>query len=387
VAEPALENARQRQERRAELRLAVLVELASGSAWPLEQAIANAWTASRLALAELADAICEADQLVRLDGPTIEAAVASEPGRWLPALRRRLGTGAPRGLQAARALDRHGQFEDVARLRAFAKAYRRQGASSDLGDQVARRTSPRLAITDLGRVELTIGNRRVALSGMRRKAASLLMYLVTQPEFTANKEQILDALWPDADPASATNSLNQSLYFLRREIDPWYEDDLAVDYVRFEGDLIWLDSSLVSAASADFLKAAGGIRGRKTDASAALELIRLYRGRFAPEFEYEEWAMDWRSRVHSVLLEMAHDTIEELTRKGDHATARDMSIAVLEVDPSASDIERRLIWLLWRAGATSSAKAQYTHLARTEARDGIETESFESIIAATTQSA
>ena len=76
---------------------------------------------------------------------------------------------------------------------------------------------------------------------MRRKPASLLMYLVTRPGHTATREQVLDELWPDNDPGSASNSLNQTLYFLRREIDPWYEDDVSIEYVFFEGDLLWLD--------------------------------------------------------------------------------------------------------------------------------------------------
>jgi DNA-binding SARP family transcriptional activator len=380
VSKPALARARDRSERRSELRLAVLVALAAGDGPGLERSIADAWTGSRLAIAELADVICEADGQVRLDSPAVALAINSEPARWLTALRRQLGKGAPKGIQAAVALDRHGEFEDIARLRAFAKAYRRHGAPPGLGDQLARRTSPKLLINDLGRVRLEIGSRTVALSGMRRKAASLLMYLVTQPSFTANKEQVLDALWPDADPGSATNSLNQSLYFLRREIDPWFEDDLAVDYVHFEGDLIWLDPSLVASVSADFVRTASAIRGPNLDASAALALVTQYRGHFAPEFEYEEWAMDWRSRVHSVLLSAAHEAIERLSHVGDLVNAREISLALLEIDPSAAEIERRLIWLLWQAGSTSAARAQYAHLAAVEAREGLPTEPFDSLV-------
>ncbi len=66
---------------------------------------------------------------------------------------------------------------------------------------------------------------------MRRKSASLLMFLVTRPNFTATREQVLEELWPDNDPSSASNSLNQSLYFLRRDIDPWYEDDMSLEYI------------------------------------------------------------------------------------------------------------------------------------------------------------
>ena len=91
---------------------------------------------------------------------------------------------------------------------------------------------------------------------MRRKASAVLMFLITRPGFVANREQIIDELWPESDPASGTNNLNQSLYYLRRDIDPWYEDDLSLDYVRFQGDLVWLERDLVSAESVQFITVA-----------------------------------------------------------------------------------------------------------------------------------
>ena len=33
-----------------------------------------------------------------------------------------------------------------------------------------------------------------------------------------------------------------------------------------------------------------------------------YAGRFAPEFEYEEWAIGWRDRLHALYLHLVHAT-------------------------------------------------------------------------------
>ena len=35
---------------------------------------------------------------------------------------------------------------------------------------------------------------------------------------------VLDTMWPDSDPAAAVNSLNQTVFQLRRAIDPDYRD-------------------------------------------------------------------------------------------------------------------------------------------------------------------
>jgi DNA-binding SARP family transcriptional activator len=227
-----------------------------------------------------------------------------------------------------------------------------------------------------------VGERSVPLSHVRRKPASLLMYLVTRPNFTATREQIIEDLWPESDPMAALNSLNQSLYFLRREIDPWYEDDVSADYIPYEGELVWLDAGLVRSASAEFVSGATD-QALKTAASAQwLALIGNYAGQFSPEFEYEEWAMSWRSRVHASFLEFAHTAVARSVDAGDLQVAREIATRTLAVDPSASDIEHKLIWLYWHLGMTSAAAAQYQHMEGQHRADGLEPPPLDSITAA-----
>ena len=33
-------------------------------------------------------------------------------------------------------------------------------------------------------------------------------------------------------------------------------------------------------------------------------MLALYRGHFAPEFEYEEWADEWRTHLHTTYLHL-----------------------------------------------------------------------------------
>ena len=59
----------------------------------------------------------------------------------------------------------------------------------------------------------------------------------------------LEALWPDQDPGSALNSLNQTVYFLRRVFEPDYRDETSPVYVGQDGETIWLDADLVDSRS------------------------------------------------------------------------------------------------------------------------------------------
>jgi hypothetical protein len=53
---------------------------------------------------------------------------------------------------------------------------------------------------------------------------------------------------------------------------------------------------------------------------------------------------------------------------------------VLEVDPSATDVERRLVWLYARLGLISAAKSQYVHLRAVEQADDLDTPAFATLI-------
>ena len=92
----------------------------------------------------------------------------------------------------------------------------------------------------------------------------------------------MEELWPNQSPASALNSLHQTLHFVRRDIAPWREGGATADYVALDSEVIYLDPELVQVDSVAFMRQA-------TDALAGGELARdgvaiaqLYAGRFAP---------------------------------------------------------------------------------------------------------
>ena len=382
LAGEALTSARARGARRVTSRLEILEAIARGDADAMRRSLSAGAASGELALLTVADAIAAALWLVPEVPTEVRQSIANWPRRWLPALRRQLNKGGtPNAAAAAKMLDEFGESSDLVRLKAFGKTYRRLTRTAPtLGTKLARRAAPILEISDLGRASFAIGERVVQLGAVRRKPSALLMFLVTRPGFAVNREQTLEELWPETDPESATNNLNQSLFFLRREIDPWYEDELSVEYVGFQGDLVWLDPHLTRVASAEFAAHARTAIAQSTDAVKVMTILSAYTGQFSPEFEYEEWAISWRMRVHALFLELASSSIKRAARSRDFGAARDLALLVLERDPGAIDIERKLVWIYWHSGSESAATAQHEHLARADARDGLEITSLAEIV-------
>ena len=74
----------------------------------------------------------------------------------------------------------------------------------------------------MGRIRINVGDDAVNAENVRRKVLALLAFLITQPRFSATRDQVTEVLWPDLAPDLALNSLNQTIYFLRRVFEPGY---------------------------------------------------------------------------------------------------------------------------------------------------------------------
>ncbi len=318
-----------------------------------------------LVLLEMADVLGQSLYLLDPVPDEIIDSIHLWPARWLPVLRRALvGSHRANAMASAQLLVRFGTPEDAPRLAAFDQLNKKHLKGFRHARLLAERVSDRLYICDLGRVEYRIGNRVIPTSETRRKAAALSAYLVTRPHFTATREQVLEDIWPESDPRAAANSLHQTLYFLRRDIDPWYDDDSSASYVTFEGDMLWLSSSLVFPESAAFDAKASEAMLAEASINDQLRALNVYRGRFAPDFEYEEWSLAWRDRLHANYLGLVDSTFKRLIGVKRHDEAIRIAQVALAIDSSALDIEEGLVCAYSSIGHDSAASRQYAHFAR-----------------------
>jgi predicted ATPase len=151
-------------------------------------------------------------------------------------------------------------------------------------------------VTLLGGFAAEAGGSPVPDSAWRlRKARELVKLLALADGHRLHREQAMDMLWPDRDPGSAANNLNQAVHAARRALGP--EAITLLDgLLRLEAEL---DVEL-------FERAAASARHERT-AQACLGALALYGGELLPENRYDDWASLERERLADL-----HEEVEQL---------------------------------------------------------------------------
>jgi DNA-binding SARP family transcriptional activator len=283
--------------------------------------------------------------------------IESRRERWLPALRRILDVETESSARAAGLINEFGFAEDVPLLRRLSK---RRSGDPGLGRDLARRVADPVFVEDQGRVAISVGSRRIEGTAVRRKVLTLLCFLLTRARFSSTRDEVLDSLWPNFEPAVALNSLNQTLYFLRRVFEPAYREDTSPGYVRHESDVVWLDRQLIRSRSqvcGDFIRSLGA----RPSPDEVEQLTSLYQGRFALDFAYEEWAVAHRDALHAAYLQVVENAVAADMATGHWERGIVTARRALSVDPEAEQIEASLVRLLRLSGAHAAAAEQYEH--------------------------
>jgi DNA-binding SARP family transcriptional activator/tetratricopeptide (TPR) repeat protein len=286
------------------------------------------------------------------------------PWRWRGPTRRALSRADLHSQGAlAELLVRIGEVEDVALLRQTGRR-RPDQRGSRLGLLLARRLATPVFVEDLGRIQVLVGSRVVDGGDLRRKVLALLCLLLSKPRFASTREEVLDNLWPDHDPSSALNSLNQTVYFLRRVFEPDFHDDTSPGYVGQDGETIWLDPELVASRSQRCLTLIRSMPGQPTpDGSVAL--ASEYKGQFALDFAYEEWATPFREALHAAYLRVIEHAVRLDLDSGHFERGTFIAERAAEVDPDSEEIQVALVRLYRHSGAHAAAAEQYGRYSRT----------------------
>jgi DNA-binding SARP family transcriptional activator len=140
----------------------------------------------------------------------------------------------------------------------------------------------------------------------KRRLRSLLGLLASHLGSPLSRDSVLEALWPDADPPLAVNSLNQTVFQLRRLLDPSFREGDSPPYVTATSDSVALNPQLVRSDLDEFRRLARRFESASIDPArhaAAEQMLALLSGSYLAEVSYENWAAPMQMAVEMEIRE------------------------------------------------------------------------------------
>ena len=135
----------------------------------------------------------------------------------------------------------------------------------------------------------------------KRRERALLSYLVAHFGESISRDAILDALWPETLLTAGVNSLNQTIFQLRRQIDPEYRDGVSPPYLLSTNESIELNPDLVRVDWSELSRRLSALHSESERREAARFALRVLRGQFLFESVYDDWASGPRQRIHHTI--------------------------------------------------------------------------------------
>ncbi len=216
----------------------------------------------------------------------------------------------------------------------------------------------RLYLRTFGGISLHRGNwSGPAFLIEKRRVRMLLAVLAARADSTLTRDMAVDILWPDADPDSAINSLNQTVFQLRRYIEPDYRDGQSAEYVLSSSEQVALNPALVRT-DLDEIRRLDRLEGadwhsRRTIARRAISLIR---GEFLADLRYEDWTAVQQMSIHNEVRERLLPIAEDEPRAYDPELSSLAASALITLDPFDERATLALAGSLARSGRRVAAR-------------------------------
>ncbi len=196
--------------------------------------------------------------------------------------------------------------------------------------------APRLFLRTLGGVAIHRGSwDGPPIPIEKKRVRMLLAVLAAHFGSVLSRDVAVDILWPEADPSSAINSLNQTVFQLRRYIDPSYRGGESPDYLTSTSEQVGLNAELVRTDLNEIRRlpvrlAAADWHDRQALAGRCVKLVR---GEFLADLRYEDWANRQQLSVHAEIRENLLPIALAPTTSFDVDVSAQAAAAILNLDP------------------------------------------------------
>jgi YVTN family beta-propeller protein len=207
----------------------------------------------------------------------------------------------------------------------------------------------------LGSLEVLDGDRPVALGGARQRAVLAILLLHRGEPLSVDR--LVDELWGERSPDTATKTVQVYISRLRKELGE------GVVLTRGGGYLLDIEPEQIDAVRFERLAHDGmsALERREPSGARALlgEALDLWRGPALDDLAYEEFAQGEIARLEELRLATLEERIEADLALGRHSELVPELETLVRQHPARERLRAQLILALYRSGRQADALASY----------------------------
>ncbi|MGH3605300.1 MAG: BTAD domain-containing putative transcriptional regulator [Pseudonocardiaceae bacterium] len=244
-------------------------------------------------------------------------------------------------------------------------------AAGPLG--VLMRSAPAVSIQTLGGFRVTRDGVAVPTTEWKSKKARDLLKILVARRRPTPREQLMELLWPEVDPAVASNRLSVLLSALRDVLQPRPSGE---DPLISTGGAVSLNRAQVSIDVDKFLTQATAAlsaeRSKEPDVTARLvAAVAAYTGDFLEDDPYHEWAGGLAEEVRATHMALLRALAARLRDAGDTDAVVRYTLRLLEQDCYDEEAHLNLVGVLLNAGRLGEARRHYESYVRRMTEMGV----------------
>ena len=203
----------------------------------------------------------------------------------------------------------------------------------------------------LGPLEVEAPTGPVALGGQRQRA--LLAALLLDAGHVVPTDRLVEELWGEEPPRTATTSLQNAISRLRRALGEELIETRAPGYI-LRVDPEWIDATRFER----LLRAARGAAARERR-ELLEQALALWRGPALAEFTFDQFAQAEIRRLEELRLVAVEERIDADLELGRHGDVVGELEALVAAHPLRETLRRQLMLALYRSGRQAEALDAY----------------------------